>query len=111
VLLTALQLALLVLVGSIEHVQARGVVFVLLLLVGLARRSWFAWVVLVLLDGVPLLAILAVAGGGSGHTLWGNVAVMVLTGIALEATLFAPAMRKHITGRQRGGATRLPALR
>ena len=91
--LTILQPAVLVWVGAIEHVQPRGLWFMALLLVGLARGSRIAWGLLVVIDAVPLLALGALGGG---QVLWGHVTAMILTGLALELTLFSPAMRRHV---------------
>jgi hypothetical protein len=47
-----------------------------------------------LLNAMLVLALPAVLLGSGGDVLWGHVAVMVTTGVALEATLLLPAMRR-----------------
>jgi hypothetical protein len=100
VLIEALQLALLATVAN-AHVAGGGVVFMLLLLAGLAYGSGLAWVLLVIMNALPLLAIAGVSASSGGHTLWVNVAVMVLTGVALEAALLSRSMRRHIGSHRR----------
>ncbi len=100
VLIEALQMALLATVAN-THVVGRGVVFMLLLLGGLAYGSGLAWGLLVIMNAFPLLAIAGVSASSGGHTLWANVAVMVLTGVALEAALLSRPMRRHIGSRRR----------
>ena len=100
VLLTGVQLGLFVLAGVLSHFSTRGSEFLLVLLVALAFRSRIAWSLLVLLNGIPLLALLMVPMGGSsngsGHVLWGHLSLMLVTGVALEATLLSPAMRRFV---------------
>jgi hypothetical protein len=83
------------------HVAGGGVAFMLLLLAGLAYGSGLAWMLLVVMNAFPLLAIAGVSASSAGHTLWANVAVMVLTGLALEAALLSRSMRHHIGSRRR----------
>lgn len=99
VALSVLQPALFVLVGALHHPNERGLAFMAFLLVALAYRSRIAWVMLLALNALPLLAVLG-ASFGSG-VLWSHVAVIVLTGVALEATLLSPAMRQHVGGRRK----------
>jgi hypothetical protein len=68
------------------------------LLVALVYGSRIAWVMLLALNALPLLAVPG-APFGSG-VLWSPVVVIVLTGVALQATLLSPAMRQHV-GRRR----------
>jgi hypothetical protein len=71
--------------------------FMLVLLVGLGFRSRLAWLLLVIVNAIPLLAIGAIVA--SGEILWANVLVMVGTGIALEAILVSQAMRQFVASR------------
>ncbi len=102
--LTALQPALFVLVGALDHPNTGGIAFVVVLVLALGYGSRIAWVLLIVLNAIPLLAIGAAFGPG---VLWSHVVVMVLTGVALEATLCSWAMREHI-GRRRNRSD-LPA--
>jgi hypothetical protein len=95
---TAAQCALLVGVTGARPSRG-GIVFMLVLVGALGYGSRLAWGLLVILNGVPLLALLAVVSSG-GHTLWLNVAVMVLTSLATEALLLSPAMRRHLAARR-----------
>jgi hypothetical protein len=116
VLLTGAQLGLFVLAGVLSHVSTHGSEFMLVLIVALAFRSRIAWTLLVLLNAIPLLAVLMAPLGsssstGSGHVLWGHLALMLITGIALEATLLSPAMRRFVGRRDaRHHSGRRPAL-
>lgn len=108
VVLTVCQ-PLLFIVAGVTHGPDRGLWLMILLLFGLAWGSRVAWGLLVVLNLFPLLAV-GLAAGSSGHTLWGNVALLLLTGLALEAMLLAPAMRHHVgVGRPRP-ASGTPAL-
>ena len=102
--LTVLQPALFVLVGALGHPNTGGIAFMVVLVLALAYGSRLAWVLLIVLNAIPLLAIGAAFGPG---VLWSHVVVMVVTGVALEATLCSRAMREHI-GR-RGNRSDLPA--
>jgi hypothetical protein len=98
VVLSVLQPALFVLVGALHHPNGRGLAFIAVLLVALAFGSRIAWVILLALNALPLLGVLG-AAFGSG-VLWSHVVVIVLTGVALEATLLSPAMRQHVGSRR-----------
>jgi hypothetical protein len=91
--LAILQPVLFVLVGAL-HLNTRGIAFEFVLLVALAFRSRIAWVLLIVLNAIPLLAVLAVIGGG--HVQWTHVIVMVLTGVSLETALLSQAMRQYV---------------
>lgn len=95
--LLALQLWLFVTFGVLHQVRGAGVLFVGLLLFGLARRWRLAWALLVLLFALPALAI-ALSFDGSAHTMWSHVIIMALTSIAIEWSLWSPAMREHMAG-------------
>jgi hypothetical protein len=95
VVLEAVQLALFVTVMG-THVPRGGVILMLVLLAGLAYGSALAWGLLLVMNAIPLLAIAGISFSSEHGTLWGNVAVLVLTSLALVATLLAPAMRRHI---------------
>jgi hypothetical protein len=73
-----------------------GVFFMGLLLYGLKRHSLLAWSLFVLLEAVPLLALAAASFSTGGETLWGNVAVMLLTGLPIVAVLLSRSMRRHV---------------
>jgi hypothetical protein len=96
--LTVLQPALFVLVGALHQPNKRGIAFMVVLLLALAYGSRIAWVVLIVVNAIPLLAIGAALGPG---ILWSHMVVMVLTAVALEATLLSGAMRRHIRRRNR----------
>ncbi len=115
VLLTGAQLGLFVLAGVLSHVSIHGSEFMLVLIVALAFRSRIAWTLLVLLNAIPLLAVmmapLGSSSSSSGRVLWGHLALMLITGIALEATLLSPAMRRFVGRRDaRHHSGRRPAL-
>jgi hypothetical protein len=95
VLLEGVQLALFVTVMG-THVPRGGIALMLVLLAGLAYGSALAWGLLLVMNAIPLLAIAGVSFSSGQGTLWGNVAVLVLTSLALVATLLSPAMRRHI---------------
>jgi hypothetical protein len=105
VLLVAVQLTLSVTVMN-THVPKGAVVFYLVLLVGLAYGSGLVWGLLLVINAVPLLGAAGVvfSSGGSGGfgsgVLWGNVAVLFFTSLALLATLLSPAMRRHVGSRR-----------
>lgn len=75
----------------------------LVLIVALAFRSRIAWSLLVLANAIPLLAALIAPVGltsnATGHLQWGHLAVMLITGIALETTLLSDAMRRFVRPR------------
>jgi hypothetical protein len=106
VTLTVLQPTLFVLVGALDHLNKRGIAFMVVLLLALAVRSRIAWVLLIVLNAIPLLAIGAIL---APSVLWSHVAVMVLTGVALEATLLSPAMRQHVGSRRNRSNVPLPS--
>lgn len=107
VLLTGAQLGLFVLSGALGHVSTHGAELMLALILALAFRSRIVWGLLVLIDGIPLFGVVASLGMG-GQTLWGHVAVMLLTGVALEATLLSSPMRQFVGHR---GARAHPSRR
>lgn len=107
VALTVLQPMLFVLVGALHHLNGRGIGFMVVMLFALGYRSRIAWVLLIVLNAIPLLAIGASLGPG---VLWSHLAVMVLTGVALEATLLSPAMRQHVGGRRTRSSAPLPSF-
>jgi hypothetical protein len=78
-----------------------GVFFTGLLLFGLTRRSVLAWSLLVLMETFPLLALAGLVFSNGGQTMWGNVAVMFITGLPVVAVLLSRPMRRHVglTGR------------
>jgi len=92
--LAVLQPVLFVLVGAV-HLNTRGIAFEFVLLVALAFRSRIAWGLLIVLDAIPLLAVLAVIGGG--HVQWSHVIVMVLTGVSLETALLSQPLRQYVS--------------
>ncbi len=73
-----------------------GVFFMGLLLFGLTRRSVLAWSLFVLVEMVPLLALAGAIFSTGGETLWGNVALMLATGLPLAAALLSRPMRRHV---------------
>jgi len=73
-----------------------GLLFTGLLVIGLLRGSRLAWSLLVLIEAIPLLALAGALLSTSGETLWGNVAVMLASGIPLEAVLLSRPMRTHV---------------
>jgi len=99
VVLSVLQPALFVLVGALHHPNERGIAFMAVLLLALVCGSRIAWVMLLALNALPLLAVLG-APFGSG-VLWSHVVVIVLTGVVLEAILMSPTMREHVGGRRK----------
>jgi hypothetical protein len=80
--------------GAVNHVPLRGAVVMTCLVVGLARRSRIAWMLLLLSEALPLLALGAVLSGG--HVLWTHVAAMSLTGVALEIALLSTPMLAYV---------------
>jgi hypothetical protein len=96
VFLEGVQLALFAIVVR-THVPPAGVAFMVVLLVGLAYGSGLAWGLLLFVNAITLLGAASIAfSSGSGATMWGNVAVLLLTSLALVATLLSSAMRRHI---------------
>jgi hypothetical protein len=104
---TVLQPALFVFVGALHHLNPRGIWFIVVLLLALAFRSRVAWVLLIVVNAIPLLAVGAAVGS---EVQWGHLAVMVLTGVALEATLLSAAMRQHVRGAGNGANMPVPSL-
>jgi hypothetical protein len=94
VLLTAGQVGLFVLTGVASHISTRGLWFIAALLVGLAFRSRLAWLVLVLMNGLPLVAI--PLGVGNASVLWGNVTLIVVTGVALGGDAALAVDASHV---------------
>lgn len=101
VVLEAVQLALFVTVMH-SHVPTAGVSFMAVLVVGLAYGSGLVWGLLLVMNAFTLLSVAGVAfSSGGGTPLWGNVAVLLLTSLALVATLLSSAMRQHVGHRHR----------
>src|ERR1700722_18731721 len=86
VLLTVAQPVLLVAYGDLDF-KSRGIVIVGALLVGLAYGSRLAWWLLLALNGIPLLATVAVAVTTRPWAWPGGVALGLITGAALVAAL------------------------
>ncbi len=104
VLLSVLQPVLFVWVGAIQHLNTRGIWFVVLLLVGLAYGSRVTWLLLLLVNGVPLVFMLPILGAG---VIWSHVMVAALTGMALVWMLLSRPMREHV-GRRRHAVSPQP---
>jgi hypothetical protein len=102
--LSILQPVLFVLVGALHHPNTRGIVIIAGLVVALAFRSRVAWVLLILVDGIPLLASMAFIGGS--RVQWSHLVMMVLTGVCLETTLLSQPMRQYV--RRTPGHRRMP---
>jgi hypothetical protein len=106
--LTTLQLACFAVLIDTSF-SGGGVFFMALLVFGLARRWRIAWSLLVLIDAFPLLALAGAILSNGGEMLWGNIAVMLLTGLPLEAILLSRPMRRHM-GFADGPAPASPAV-
>ncbi|MDA8067896.1 MAG: hypothetical protein M0T77_04700 [Actinomycetota bacterium] len=100
VTLTGAQLAAFLVSGTVSRVSTGGSALMLVLLLALGLRSRFAWALLVLMNAVQLFAVLVAllpgTGNGSDNLLWSHIAVSLLTGVLLEATLLSPAMRQFV---------------
>ena len=89
-----LQFGLLTLMGH-TRVASAGAAFYALLLWRLARGGPIAWMLLLAWNLFASLATLAGVGDGSGM-LWGNVAVLVITGLTTVWLLLSLPMRRHV---------------
>lgn len=110
--LTILQPGLFVLVGAVHDLNTRGIGFVIVLLVALANGSRLAWVLLVVTNGVPLLAVVSLSGGAvaaGGRLMWSHAVVMVLTGVGLEAVLLSKPIRQYIGSRRPRTGSAIPS--
>ena len=100
---TILQAAAFYLLAVITDLNSRGIVFLAILVVLLARRSRIAWSLLVVIDGIPtlimLLSVLFGTSSGGGSVLWSHVVVALITGIALVALLLSRPMRDFVERR------------
>ena len=86
-------------------VIARGAtVATLVVIAALGFGSRAARVLLVVLEGVPTLATLALVFGGSGGVQWLDVGAGLGTSIPLLWLLLSPAMRAHVAPAPPGGA-------
>jgi hypothetical protein len=105
VLLTVLQPVAFALDGDLDF-KARGVLIVLPLLLALACGSRIAWGLLLILNGLPLLATVAVAATTAPWAWSTGVCLGLLTGTLLVATLWSTPMRNHLRRRQPRNASR-----
>ena len=64
------------------------------------HRSRAVWGLLIVPNAHPLLPAGGLTLGSGGDILWVNVVVTVTTGIALEAVLHSPAMRRYVANRR-----------
>lgn len=100
VTLTGAQAVAFVVSGTVSGISAGGSALMLILLLALAARSKITWALLILMNAIQLLAVfialLPVAGNGSADVLWVHIVVMLVTGVALEAVLLSPAMRRFV---------------
>jgi hypothetical protein len=103
--MTGAQAVLLIAVTG-AHPSRGGILFLVVLVGGLGYHgSRLAWGLLVLLNGIPLLASAAVVPFGNQQPLWANVTVLVLTGVTLESLLLSGSMRRYLTARRTRRAT------
>ncbi len=72
----------------------------LALLAGLAYGSALAWMLLLVANAIPLLAVAGISFSSGHGMLWGHVAVLGLTSLTLVATLLSPSIRRHIRTRR-----------
>ena len=98
VTITAAQTVWLLALGHVR-LSPLGVPVTLLLLVGLAYGRPLAWGILLFWNTVMLGVVIALAASSGGHLLIANIAVMVLSGVALELTLLSEPMRRHVRAR------------
>ena len=99
VVITATQTVWLLALGGVR-LSPVGVPVTILLLAGLAFGRPVAWGILLFWNAAILVLTVLLASSSGGHLLLLNVAVLVISGVALEATLLSPPMRRHV--RQRG---------
>jgi len=85
--------------GSITNWNTRGIAFLAILVVLLARRSRVAWGLLILMDGIPTLAVLLASVSG-GSMAWEHVVAAVMTGTALMVLLLSRGMRQFVARRE-----------
>jgi hypothetical protein len=78
--------------GDTIRPSAAGLAFVALLLLGLARGSHVAWLILLVWNA---FAVLSVIGAGGGTLLLG-AAFLLLNGVLSLALLLSPSMRGHL---------------
>ena len=98
VVLTVLQPVLFAASGHLSGVSSGGAAFVAFLLGWLAFGSTIAWTLLVVMNLVPILAVLGFALGSAPWSWSGGVWLALLTGALLEAALMSPAMRGQLGG-------------
>lgn len=104
VLLTVLQPVAFVLDGDLDF-KPRGVLIVLPLLLALAYGSRLAWGLLLILNGLPLLATTAFAATTAPWAWSAGAWLALLTGVMLVATLTSSPMRSHLRHHRRGSAS------
>ena len=107
VALSFLQPLLLLLAGDLRPTRLPlGIAVYAFALLRLARGSRAAWLLLLVLNALPVAAAVAVAGEPSA---WGSgIPVMLLTGASLLAALLSPSMRRDLAS-ARAAATGSPA--
>jgi hypothetical protein len=100
VTLTGAQLVAFVVSGTVSGISPGGSALMLILLLALAARSKITWALLILMNAIQLLAVfialLPAARNDSAQVLWVHIVVMLVTGVALEAVLLSPAMRRFV---------------
>ncbi|MHB8490827.1 MAG: hypothetical protein ACYDA6_01250 [Solirubrobacteraceae bacterium] len=85
--------------GDGIHPSVRGLAFVALLLVALARRSVLAWGLLLIWNLFVTLAVAGAGIGGSsgrGGLLLPNALLLFLLGLVSMVMLLSPSMREHV---------------
>lgn len=91
-----------VVAGDTVDPSAPGLAFVALLLLGLARGSRTAWLLLFLWNA---FVVLSVAGVSGGTVLLGGVFLLLNAAVSV-ALLLSPSMRSHVgAGHRRPAAT------
>ena len=98
-LLTMIGPAIVMLIqGDALHPSAPGLVFVALLLLGLARRSRVAWSLLLAWNAFLALAVAAISGG---TWLLPSGPLFVLIALTSVGLLVSPSMLQHVGIRRR----------
>jgi hypothetical protein len=89
-----------VVVGDTVRPSIPGLAFVALLLLGLARGSHVAWLILLVWNAFVVLSVI----GTAGSTLLLGATFLLLNGVLSLALLLSPSMRRHL------GAQRPPSV-
>lgn len=96
--IVALIQAVAIAVSEGASVSIPALVLTVILFGGLFYGQPWAWLILLVMNTLALLALIG-ALAGSGNLQVANVIILGVTTIAMEAVLLSPAMRRHVASR------------